>query len=353
MQFIIHTTNIVLVVFINIHVALYSLYSVYMYNIYMKIIDIFLPGLIYMNKQFCFQNNGMGSPLEEKDENPDKRFIQTPLQQDIPSEYKENIYKNGDNVVICDRENCYEYMSRDPSTEYCRHAVRKAFWSKPPSKAFPSTVFVAETVNKRGKSLSRFLKRKEKNIMDPLEGSTDNDSKNNYLTMPELKQKRQTSIGLFKRTCTKPGCWGAIEHGVTTEDSQFNASYTPDETEVTNAGTIELQDELLTNHKFQHKKLCLKRTDQLFHNDNPVELIATDEAAINVFAPKLTPTSLPTRNVCHMREVEDIVSVRDNEVVTLQIDRDSKIDDDSVTSDGRNVTKKQEPYRGCAVSEQH
>lgn len=241
-------------------------------------------------------------------------------------------------------------MPRDPTIEYCGRAVRNALWSKPSR--------LPDTMSKRKKSLGKLMRKKLFNTMDTLE---DTDTDVRTLTMPELKQKRQTSIGFLRRTCMMPGCRVPIGHPITTGDSKFNPSYVPDDitddadNDVTIAETTitlrdELRDELHDNRKFERKKLCLKRTigtDQLLSDTNyPIELIVTDQATLDVISPT-TPKCHASRDVCDITKIEDIVPMGDNEHVTLQIDRDPTINDDRVLSGSMNVSRK--PQTACKV----
>ncbi|KAK3705212.1 hypothetical protein QZH41_014007 [Actinostola sp. cb2023] len=217
---------------------------------------------------------------------------------------KPKILVNGDSCG----EDCYEPASRQPTVEYCGHAVRNALWSNPPPK--PPT----DSRANKPMSLSKRIKKRLSGTSDIFDDITDVDLHDHFLTMPELKRKRQTSIAIIRKTCMQPGS------RVITGRAKWNPSYVPDdETDETSDRAsasdmaIVLQKKLPqeNDHRiFEPKKPSLKRIAcpvQSFSGGKyPIELRVTDEATTMDVIPQIRPS------ICHAsREVRDIRNIED------------------------------------------
>lgn len=83
--------------------------------------------------------------------------------------------------------------SRDQ--EYCHHAVRNAFRSNP--------VIASSEKSGKKKSLKNRFKESISRVSTSASSFSDVEGLSGFLTMPELKKKRQTSVALLRKTRTK------------------------------------------------------------------------------------------------------------------------------------------------------
>ncbi|XP_031551384.1 voltage-dependent T-type calcium channel subunit alpha-1G-like isoform X2 [Actinia tenebrosa] len=121
-----------------------------------------------------------------RDENADKK-----LRCDLTPP-KPSILING--VAEWDENGC---TSKPASSDqhYCYHAVRNAFRSNP--------VIAPSEKSVKRKSLKKRLQERISRVSTSATSFSDVEGLDGFLTMPELKKKRQTSVALLRKTRTK------------------------------------------------------------------------------------------------------------------------------------------------------